>query len=71
MTLLKLKLGKECELMNKVSLGQHPEIAFSLDTLTKVDDFARLCISDRSIAFGGKTYCLEMGHAWDLLYQGG
>lgn len=69
-TLYKLKLNKECELLSKDSLSQHSELSFALKTLTESDKFGRLCISDRSIALGGKTYCLETGQEWDLMYQG-
>ena len=54
--MFKLKVDRECEVLNRVNLSQMPVLNMVLENQVRGKEFIRLSMSDRCLSLFGKVF---------------
>ena len=65
----KLKVDRECEVLQRVNLSQMPNLNMVLENEVRGKEFIRLSMSDRCLSLYGKVFSFQTGYQWNFTYR--
>ena len=67
--MFKLKVDRECEVLNRVNLSQMPVLNTVLENEVRGKEFIRLSMSDRCLSLYGRVFSFQTGYQWNFTYK--